>query len=619
MSAIYTAAPRAFLAGVVAAALVMVVPEPVLALPVFGPPVAINPNAALDPDELDVRDDEYASIDGDGAGSWVVIWRSRDTLSGVQGSSDLLFSRSADDGATWSVPAVLNPDAAEAHPSGQMDVVYGNGVWVASWSGLVASAHRARVSRSTDGGVTWSAPIDLAGSSGFGYAGISTTRLATDGAGRWVAVWAAASAFSDPTGDDTDLYYSYSTDDALTWAADATFNSDAFSDNHTDSNQELAMDSTGNAVVAWEKVGVGVRYSSSADAGATWTAAQTFPFSNALPRVRLAHDGSGKWIAMLPQVVDEDLEPILATSTDGGLTWSSFVNVAPSDEKGGTRFAPDELIVDENGVWHLFGTGGSKSLSGSTKGDGEVLAMRSFDEGATWSSYYAYSPVARLDKGGDGAGVVAYRPGGKWLSLYFTTDTLDGTIGQDWDIVSSVGREICSQTALNSCKQSAEPGRSKLTVLNRPDGRDVLNWSWKRGEETLIADLGNPVTTADYAVCVYDQNAATETLVIEMHAASGGLCKGDPCWEATSDSVTYRDGRRENGSIRALQLRAGEAGRAQLKLRAKGAGIAPPMTPFAKDPSLEIQVVNTETGACWSSTFSTATKNDAGRFSAKSD
>jgi hypothetical protein len=47
----------------------MGVPEPVLALPVFGPPVAINPNAALDPDVLDARDDEFASIDGYGAGA----------------------------------------------------------------------------------------------------------------------------------------------------------------------------------------------------------------------------------------------------------------------------------------------------------------------------------------------------------------------------------------------------------------------------------------------------------------------------------------------------------------------------------------------------------------------
>ena len=49
----------------------------------------------------------------DGAGNWVAVWDSGDSLGGTIGTDhDILVSRSSDAGATWTAPAALNTNAA---------------------------------------------------------------------------------------------------------------------------------------------------------------------------------------------------------------------------------------------------------------------------------------------------------------------------------------------------------------------------------------------------------------------------------------------------------------------------------------------------------------------------
>ena len=54
----------------------------------------------------------YPQVTTDGAGNWVAVWHSNDSLGGTIGTdADILVSRSTDAGGTWTAPAPLNTNA----------------------------------------------------------------------------------------------------------------------------------------------------------------------------------------------------------------------------------------------------------------------------------------------------------------------------------------------------------------------------------------------------------------------------------------------------------------------------------------------------------------------------
>ena len=58
-------------------------------------------------------------------------------------------------------------------------------------------------------------------------------------------------------------------------------------------------------------------------------------------------------------------------------------------------------------------------------------------------------------------------------------------------------------------------------------------WEWNQGKATPLSDFGQPLTTDDYAVCVYDAGAliasvdADGTAVISKPRGSGGRVSTD--------------------------------------------------------------------------------------------
>src|SRR6185369_3357766 len=133
----------------------------------------------------------------DGAGTWVAVWQSYDSLGGTIGTDvDILTARSTDGGVTWSAPVPLNTNAAVDAGSDYFPQVTTDGsVWVAVWfstdslGGTIGGDVDILTARSTDGGITWSdpAPLDTnaAGDSGDDY----SPQVTTDGHGTWLATW----------------------------------------------------------------------------------------------------------------------------------------------------------------------------------------------------------------------------------------------------------------------------------------------------------------------------------------------------------------------------------------------------------------------------------------------
>ena len=142
--------------------------------------------------------DLFPELTTDGAGNWVAVWHSVDTLLGTVGDDfDIHVAHSSDNGLTWSDPVALNSNAA------------------------------------TDSGSD------------------SSPHIATDGLGVWVVVWESADTLGGTLGSDDDILFARSTDNGATWSAAAALIAGAASDTGYDRDARVSADASGNWIVAW--------------------------------------------------------------------------------------------------------------------------------------------------------------------------------------------------------------------------------------------------------------------------------------------------------------------------------------------------------------------------------
>ena len=252
-----------------------------VAVPWFGPPEALNSNA-----NSDYKNDWSPQVTTDGAGNWVAVWESEDSLGGTIGfDRDILVSRSADAGGTWTGPVPLNSNAGSDSGDDKVPQITtdGAGNWVAIWrsndslGGTISTDLHILVSRSVDAGVTWTAPTALDPDS----PGSWSPQVTTDGASNWVAVWSSLDSLGGTIGGDWDILVSRSADGGGTWTAPAPLNTNAGSDSGHNWNPQVTTDGAGNWVAVWysdDSLGGTIGYdddilvSRSVDAGNTWTA-----------------------------------------------------------------------------------------------------------------------------------------------------------------------------------------------------------------------------------------------------------------------------------------------------------------------------------------------------------
>jgi hypothetical protein len=336
----------------------------------------LNSNAATD---ASIDDDVSVDIATDGDGTWIAVWRSTDNVGGTSTDRDIFFAVSTDFGANWTTPA-------HVHDSATSD----------------------------------------------GTSEDRLPRIASDGNDSWIVVWASSFNLGGTIGTDRDIFYVVSTNDGTSWSSTASLNSTADSDSGDDNGVEIATDGAGNFIAVWQSLDnlgstVGndsdIFYSVSSNTGTSWSNVATLNSNAATDsgsgdvdrQPAIATDGAGTWMTVWSSDDDfggtghPEYDIFFSVSTNNGTAWSTMAPVnsnATTDDAGsGTPGTGDDdqqphVAVNAAGdwtvVWH------SDVDLGTTHGvDNDIFLACSDDDGATWSTIAKANSDAEADAADD--------------------------------------------------------------------------------------------------------------------------------------------------------------------------------------------------------------------------
>jgi hypothetical protein len=178
----------------------------------------------------------------------------------------------------------------------------------------------------------------------------------------------------------------------------------------------------------------------------------------------------------------------------------------------------------------------------------------------------------------------------------------------------------CVEAPRPACKQPTKPLKASILLQDRTlNDLDQVKWKWSNGQATTFAELGAPLTSDDYALCVYD---ATSQLLFKMTAPAGDMCGTKPCWKQLGSSLVpkgykYKDLDGLPHDLDSMTLKAGLDGKAKITLKGKGPNIPmPALGSFALPLTIQMQSGN---GACWEATTTAPDANTTSLFKAKAD
>lgn len=310
------------------------------------------------------------------AGPAGTFWYANLAFNRSDAASSVAVSRSTDDGQTWSTHFVVQT------PANQGAVVFNDKEWIGAdpsdptgrtayvtWTLFKAKKSPIVISKTTDGGVTWSTPRRVSSL----YTNDQGSTVVIDNSGRVYVTFetsfnggsAVAFAVSADHGATFNTKLIAPVHDIPSPLPGATFRDDSF--------PALALDGSTLHVVwsDWNGTDADTLYLRSADGGASWSGPvaigggagdQFFPW--------IAARNGTVYASWFNRAGTGDVYSIAgAASTNGGATWSAPVTLstAASDAQAGNRFGfpncaasfigdYNAITVDPNGVAHALWT-----------------------------------------------------------------------------------------------------------------------------------------------------------------------------------------------------------------------------------------------------------------------
>jgi Neuraminidase (sialidase) len=440
--------------------------------PIFGERTVLGAHAQKDEITSNLfggpKVERNADVASDGKGTWVTVWHSTEAPGDeIDGTYDIVFTRSTDGGKTWSSKALLAADLPgdardDLSPTVRTD---GKGLWIAAWTSRGKLGSKLGIdsdilySRSTDDGATWSPPQHLNAKAPDDWGNDFDIRLADDGSGNWIAVWASTETFGGKYGGDSDIFAATSSDDGVTWSIAAPVNSNAGRDVGFDNTPDVGSASDGGWLVVWSsgdsipgRIGIDrdIQFARSEDGGATWTdparlnnQANGDEGSDWGPR--LATDRKGRWIVVWSSAVNlegirgSDRDILYAVSSDDGKTWGPAANLIADSANEAREDTGPVVVTDGSGrwgvIWHSWG-----GLSYHDGSDADILASFSADDGATWSDPVAMNTASTKDSVDDLFPTIATDGAGNWVSVWQSYFPSTGSVERaQWRMIAAVG------------------------------------------------------------------------------------------------------------------------------------------------------------------------------------
>ena len=538
--------------------------------------------------------DPYAhhlKVDTDNNKNWIVIWQSEHTLDDTIGADlDILYSRSPDNGETWSTPKPINSAATSDTAVDTLPEIKAtsNNYWTAIWESYTTPSPNLAIlqSVSDDSGSTWSAPKTINTlplvDPDFSYT--YESNLISNGQGDIIISWSGGNLEDTLLGPDREIFRTQSADNGLTWTSPSPLNTNAPLDVGIEYRHRLGRNLLGHPVVSWitadflgtneainrenvfstsptqgltwtdqslldddakEAIGPGWNALSTTDGAGTWltiyntnsyagtdydiifirseddgenwtepshlnTDAET-DISNVDNDTNpdTATDGQGTWITVwekrLPNQ-DNDVIIVSARSTDNGATWDDPLAIDNTPNIEGRQLAYNPSIAtDGEGIWVVAYNGDNQNL----------ILSRSFDDGITWSDplqlsstenwQYPFVPQIAAD---------GY---GNWIVTWNSPDSLEGTIGEDVDILFSYSSDNAqtwstpnplNTNAANDAGQDYSP-----QLLNNGEHQWLVTWESTDGLGTPSVGLDSDIVFA---------NISTDSTISTQSLSSGG-------------------------------------------------------------------------------------------------
>ena len=524
------------LIAALAAVALVAVAAPVSAAPAtppwFGPNVLVTMSPAYTSYQPSI------AIDGQG-----VLYLAYGGWGGSATGADVFFTKSADGGRTWSNAFKVNNDiggAIQLEPSIFVD--HNRAIYIA-WSDYRNGAADVYFSKSTDGGLSFSANVRV------NDVTVNAQRepdLAVDSVGLVHVVWTDS---RNIPGTGPDIYYANSTDGGLSFNPSLRVNNDAVAAEQGEPAIAVAPDRT--AYVVWTDPRNGARgsdiyFSKSSDLGATW--APNF----------FVNDDSGNRPQSAPDIAVDAGGAVYVVWSDSRDTNTSPDVYATRSINSGSSFAANVRVNDDGGpMWQ-----GSPSLAVNA---GRVHAAWSDERtrGASFRDIYSASSPDGLTWG----------PNLRVNDDALPTNVQDiPTIAVDgsgdayvaWSDGRFTGQDVYA-SVLDVVAPSADPGPAKIgdqgvalafTGTASTDNLGIASYAWDFGDGTSATGSSGSHTyatpgtyTATLTVTDRSGNSDSTTAMVTVQdtmaptARGGGdrtVDEGQPLFfdaSASSDNV----------------------------------------------------------------------------------